>query len=132
MRKDLLRLNELKCAIIECAMRFELAKKELDFVIQDQHIFKHLEEELIYNVNFLKRKKVTVVATEYKKSIYELKYVSNKLRDLRNRYDAISLRMQQLEDMHLELTAEYEVQVELCKNYRVVVPFDRFRKRNEK
>ena len=131
MREDLLKLNELKCAVIACTMDLESIHKELYIVNHDYQTLKEIEEDLVYNVNFLKQTKITVVAQEYRRSIKELGFVRDKLQYLNRRYTDLLKEYVKLEAKQASLIVEYDEQLEICNNYRVVIPFDLSRRKKE-
>lgn len=131
MREDLTRLNELKCAVIACTMDLEAVHKDLYVVNHDYQVLKEIEEDLVYNINFLRQTKITVVAQEYRRSLKELAYIRDKLVFLDRKYSALIKEYVKLEQKQADLMRQYDEQLEVCNNYRVVIPFDLSRRKKE-
>lgn len=129
MRQDLIKLNELKCSVIACTMDLEVIHKDLYAVNHDYQILKDEEKELIFNINFLKKDKVTVVAQEFKRSVEELDFVQRKLLFLDKSYTSLIKNFVKLEKKQSELMEEYNRQLQIVNDYQVVVPFDQSRRK---
>lgn len=133
MREDLRKLKEIKNEMIGCELQLAMLEQDLYFINHDYQVLKDLERDLIYNIEFLKKEDVVAVASEFKKSKRELKFVRNKLRVLDIKYKENLKEMSEIQTMLVELRAEYLSQLDFCSNYQSVIPFDLDRrKKNEK
>jgi predicted nuclease with TOPRIM domain len=114
--------------MVECTLDLESLSKEIFVVIHNYQAFKDAESDLIYNINFLKKAKIIVVAKEYAKLNQELKYVRDKIIHLNKKYATLSQQYNKLEEKYSRLDDEYQTQLEICESHNPIVEF----KRNEK
>lgn len=73
------KITEIKSAIVGVEMSLGVLRDDLEFVKGRLSFLNKIEEDLVYNINFLKRPDITSVIGEYKRSIVELNSVREEI-----------------------------------------------------
>lgn len=111
------KLAEIKGSILGIQMALKLLEDDLDAIIEQLNVLSKMEEDLEYNVKFLKKPEVISVITEHKKSITELKKVrseidkykslKNKIEsDITKKFENYDYYIKEFENMYQDIEAE--------------------------
>jgi hypothetical protein len=132
MRKDLQKLKDIRDNAIGLSMQIDILETEISIIISDVHYMNIAKTTLKENLRILKGEKVIAMANQYKKSVEELKFISDKIDIYERRRRKSQLKLEKLIKVYDIYTEEYEYQKKIVENQKVVLYFDVNRKKNEK
>jgi hypothetical protein len=134
MRDDLAELKILQDRVIRLELELSIISKDIEVLEKDLYYLQIAKKTLSENLRVLKTEKAIAMASQYKKSIEELNYVSNKIvvcsNKLRQKIKLYNKLMLQKETT----LSKFEEVTKIIENRRVILLFDqskRKRKANE-
>jgi hypothetical protein len=130
MQKDLLRLKHLRDSIIGIEMQLSMVDRDLFAVNKDIAYLSDLEGVLVENIKILKSDKIIAIASEFKRSIEELKKVRENLAFYSGMKIKLEKKAEKFEKMKIVYLEDFRVMKNLLDSSKVILLFDPSRKKN--
>jgi len=106
------KVKKLKDALLGLEMELDILEADLFELTVDLKHLNKIEESLIYNIDFLKKDGIIAVASEYKKSVEQLKTVRDKILKYQ------SLKNKVMNSMKQKIQSKDFYQEEFNKRYK--------------
>jgi len=106
------KVKKLKDALLGLEMELDILEADLFELTVDLKHLNKIEESLIYNIDFLKKDGIIAVASEYKKSVEQLKTVRDKILKYQ------SLKNKVMNSMKQKIQSKDFYQEEFNKKYK--------------
>ncbi len=132
MKEDLQKLKKIRDTIVGLEMQLNLIHGDMDVIMTDLIHMYAIEAELSENIVILKKDKIVTIASEYKKSVYELGMVQKKIAQWKNRELSLSRRMEVKERAYKSNVEQFESLKSILEKQKVILLFDPNRKRRKK
>lgn len=134
MREEIIELKQLKSGLLGLEMDLTLIERDLVIVANDIDFLKKMEKDLIFNVKLLRKKNVIAIASEYKKSVEELKEVQQDIEKYVNLKKQLAESYRKKHKEYKDNMKKFKQLEHDIKNKKVILLFSSKRKRtnNEK
>lgn len=129
MKESLLKVKKLQDTVVGLEMQINVCRQDLDIINHNLTILYKAEEDLVFNINFLKKEKIVAVATEYKRSIDDLIDVRKKISQLTSNKIQVERKLEKNLKNFEEYMGEWEYAKKQLDNEKVVLVFDPSKKR---
>ena len=131
MTNDLSKLKKIKDTIIGLEMQLSLSDRDLSIVSSDLDYLLKKEEDLLFNIWFLKKKKVVVAIAEYFRSTVELEATKGSISRYRNKKSSTVSLVNKL-NRSLEIYREdLKAQEKILENRKTILLFDQSKRRKK-
>lgn len=129
MRDDLVKLKRLQDTVIGLELELDMTEKEILVLSSDIGYMEIARDTLIENLKILKKEKIIAMVSQYKKSINDLNYITNKIRKFKKKL----FELEQHYDKNLRhyniYKKDYLEHKKLVENQKVILYFDKSKKR---
>ena len=133
MKPSLKKVKHLRDTLVGLEMQIGTINQDLSIVAYNLTHLRKLENDLIFNIIFLKKDKIIAIASEYKKSKEELKSVQKSIRKYVNDEIRLSRALEEYTRKFNTCVEEYEFARKQLDSEKVILIFDpsKRRKKNE-
>ena len=129
MQKDLLKLKHLRDSIIGIEMQLSVIDRDLFAVKKDIAYLTDLEVVLVENIKILKSDKIIAIASEFKRSIEELKKVRENLSFYTGMKHKLEKKLEKFEKMKIIYLEDFSIMKNMLDSSKVILLFDPSRKK---
>ena len=109
-------VNKASQALLEAEIRLRGIAVQLELVERDIALLKSREAHIEENIDFLKRKRLTVNASEFKLIKLSLRQIQNKIAFLKIDFENIQKMQESAEKIYQKAKKSYELAYELMIN----------------
>lgn len=129
MRDDLEKLKNLSDRVININLDIAAKEKEIFNINKDLKYLKIVELAILENLKVLKKEKIIVVASEYKKTVDELDYLSKRISEKISIIKRGERDLEKMQNRRLYLLEEYAKQKSFIISQKVILHFDHAKKK---
>jgi hypothetical protein len=129
MKEDLQRLKQIRDAVVGIEMQLNLVESDLVEVSSSLDFLRKLESDLVFNIYILRRDGIVAVASEYKKSIEELKTTRHNIVAYTRKKRILNQKFDRYLRLFSDHQQEYSKLLRTLENTKVVLRFDQSKRR---
>lgn len=132
MKKDLLKLKQLRDHLVGLEMNLSMIERDLQAVEKDIAFLNNLQTVLVENLTILKSDKIIAIASEYKRSDEELKKVRENLSFYSNMKIKLQKDFDKYEKARVKYFEEYTALQQVINRRKVILLFDPSKRKKPK